>query len=166
MIASQLDGGAWADAEDAFAATAGQAPPDDGWRRAPTPEQLARREYQAGIDSCIRVIANAVPGRKLQVFRLQAQEAFRLAALGGLDLQDVGDRLWGAGDALAGLDAELGDGWRDTLTAALAEAKTAALARLAEAEAAADAATASPAAPPERMLIVRRASEVAPERIE
>ena len=167
------NGSAWADADGAFGATTDTPPPGGEPWRDPTPEALARRAYQAGIDSCVRTIAKAMPGKKLFVFRQQAREAFRLAARGGFDLADVGDRLYGAGADLAELDVELGEGWQDTLTAVLGEAKAAALADLAAADEAAADSTGSAAqgaapgtAPDERTLIVRRASEVAPERIE
>lgn len=125
------------------------------------PEIKAQRERRAGIDSCVRTIAKAVSGKKLAVFRTHAEEAFKIAIRGGFDLQETGDRIYRAGADLAGLDDELGDGWQDKLTAALGNAKSAALA-----PAAPPTSQAAPMPTTERALIVHRAADVAPEKIE
>jgi hypothetical protein len=164
MNGSHPNGSFWPHATRDFRGTTAITPASGAPLRPITPEERARRQVEAGITQCVRVIARAVPGKKLAVFRQQAQEAFRLAARGGGDLEKVGDRLYDAGADLAEMDNELGDGWQDKLTAALSKAKGDVLtpASIALPTLSQPAATTSG----ERALIVRRASDVAPEKIE
>lgn len=89
----------------------------------PTPEwTLPPGDYAAGIESCIRTIENAQPGKQARVFELMASEAFRYAARGFITFPAVTDKLRGAAKQ-NGLVAELGeDEFQSRLADALAAA--------------------------------------------